>query len=143
MNNANKECNSTNYIEISPPKEFNFHECLIFLGRSNNECLHKIEDNYLYKLLKLNEELTLIKITYNNNKIIIKFPIHNPSEATKTQVEKYVWELFDLDRDISLFYEATKNDKVLSHLINKYYGLRVIGMPDLFEALTWLSWDNK
>lgn len=137
MNKSNKECTCANYIEISPPKEFNFHECLIFLGRSKNECLHEIEDNSLYKLLKLNEELILIKVTYTNNKIVIEFPAHNPSEVIKTKVEKYIWELFDLDRDISLFYEAIKNDKVLSPLINKYYGLRVIGMPDLFEALTW------
>jgi DNA-3-methyladenine glycosylase II len=127
----------TTYMELHPPKEFNFDECLIFLGRSNNECLHEIEDKALYKLLKLNDELILIKVTYNDNKIIIEFPAHKPNKVTRVCAAKYVWELFDLDRDISLFYEAVKNDKVLSVLTNKYYGLRVIGIPDLFEALAW------
>ncbi|MDF2857077.1 MAG: DNA-3-methyladenine glycosylase, partial [Neobacillus sp.] len=28
-------------IEIFPPKEFNFNECLVFLGRSEQEILHQ------------------------------------------------------------------------------------------------------
>ena len=54
----NNHYDGTTYMELLPPKEFNFNECLIFLGRSNNECLHEIEDNVLYKLLKLNFQLT-------------------------------------------------------------------------------------
>lgn len=137
LNNLNNYYDATTYIELFPPIEFSFHECLVFLNRSTNECLHEIEDNALFKLVKLNKELILLKVTYKNNKIIIEFPANKPKKITRTLVAKYIWELFDLDRDLSLFYETVKNDKVLSVLINKYYGLRVIGIPDLFEALAW------
>jgi DNA-3-methyladenine glycosylase II len=137
VDTINNYYDAITYVELFPPKEFSFNECLVFLNRSDNECLHEIEDNALFKLVKLNEELILLKATYNDNKIIIEFPANNPNKVARSLAAEYLWELFDLDKDLSLFYKSVKNDKVLSVLISKYYGLRVIGIPDLFEALAW------
>lgn len=30
------------HLDIFPPKEFNYEECLVFLGRSEQEVLHQI-----------------------------------------------------------------------------------------------------
>lgn len=56
--------NHGTFIDIYPPKEFNFDECLVFLGRSQEEVLHQIRDELLYKLIKVNGELILCRIGF-------------------------------------------------------------------------------
>lgn len=125
------------YIEIFPPKEFNFEECLIFLGRSNQEVLHQIKEGSVYKLLKGKESLILCKIGYTINSIKVEFPLSTPSIHARKKVGEYIWEWFDLDQDLGGFYQVASQDKVLKSLAHKYYGLRIMCIPDLFEALVW------
>lgn len=125
------------YIEIYPPKEFNFDECLIFLGRSNQEVLHQIKEGSVFKLIKVSESLILCKIGYTNDSIKVEFLLSPPSNDTREMVAEYIWEWFDLDQELRGFYQMASQDKVLKTLVHKYYGLRIIGIPDLFEALVW------
>ncbi|WP_105614409.1 DNA-3-methyladenine glycosylase 2 [Vallitalea okinawensis] len=124
-------------IEICPPKEFNFQECLVFLGRSDQEILHQIRDGYVYKLIKIKHLLILIKVGCSAQNLLIEFPITPPTMDIREEVASYIWEWFDLDQDISPFYKMAKQDRVLEQLVHSYYGLRIICIPDLFEALTW------
>ncbi|RDW15172.1 DNA-3-methyladenine glycosylase [Oceanobacillus arenosus] len=125
------------YIELYPPKEFNFEECLIFLGRSDLEVLHRMKAEFVYKLIKVDESLILCKIGYIDDCIKVEFPLNIPSIDAREQVAAYIWEWFDLDQDLVGFYQMAGQDKVLQPIVDKYYGLRIIGIPDLFEALVW------
>ena len=125
------------YIQIIPPKEFDFQECLVFLNRSNQELLHQMKDGHIYKLLKIDESLILVKLGYENHVIKVEFPNHQPSEESCRKVAEYVWEWFDLDSDLAGFYEMAAKDKVLNKMAQQYYGLRILCIPDLFEALIW------
>lgn len=125
------------YIEIFPPKEFNFEECLTFLDRSNLEVLHQIKEGAVYKLIKVNESLILCKIGFMDNVIKVEFPIGPPSIKFRQKVAEYIWEWFDLEQDLGGFYQVANQDKVLKNLAQKYYGLRIMCIPDLFEALVW------
>ncbi|MFJ7953361.1 DNA-3-methyladenine glycosylase 2 [Lysinibacillus sp. NPDC096418] len=125
------------YIEVWTPVEFDFSECLKFLARSDQEVLHKIDDDNLYKLLKINEESILCKISSNRTFIQVDFPLGTPTNSVRGKIAAYICEWFDLERDLSRFYEMASNDKILQPLAQKYYGLRMICMPDLFEALVW------
>jgi DNA-3-methyladenine glycosylase II len=125
------------YIEIYPPKEFNFEECLVFLGRSNQEMLHQIKKGSLYKLIKVNESLILCKIESINHSIKVEFPIGPSSFDSRKKAAEYIWEWFDLQQELGEFYQLAGQDKVLMALVDKYYGLRIICIPDLFEALVW------
>lgn len=129
--------NHGSFIEIQPPKVFDFEECLVFLGRSNEEVLHQIRDGLLYKLIKVNGELILCKIGFRQPVIHIEFPVHALSITNHEEVAAYIWEWFDLDQDLSHFYEMASQDKVLHKVYKNYYGLRMMCIPDLFEALTW------
>ncbi|MEM9820427.1 MAG: DNA-3-methyladenine glycosylase [Bacteroidota bacterium] len=51
--------------------------------------------------------------------------------------KKYVSDWLDLDRDLGPFYALGEKDKILAPLVRQFYGLRLIGIPDLFEALAW------
>ncbi len=125
------------YIEIDTPLAFNFAQCLVFLGRSEQENLHRITDGYLYKLLKFDEEFVLCKIGCKPNSMHIDFPLTSPSKDTRENIAVYLWEWFDLERGLSSFYKMAHKDTILQPLAQKYDGLRMIGMPDLFEALVW------
>jgi DNA-3-methyladenine glycosylase II len=125
------------YIEIYPPAEFNFEECLIFLGRSSLEVLYQINEGFVYKLIKVKESLILCKIGFSNDAIKVEFPISPLSIHGRKIVAEYIWEWFDLDQDLGEFYQLASQDRVLKKLAHKYYGLRIICIPDLFEALVW------
>lgn len=129
--------NHGTFIEIYPPKEFNFDECLVFLGRSQEEVLHQIRDELLYKLIKVNGELILCRIGFAQLVIHVDFPLQPLSITSHEEIASYIWEWFDLDQDLSLFYEVAKQDKILQQIHKRYYGLRMMCIPDLFEALTW------
>lgn len=125
------------YLEIYPPKEFNFEECLIFLGRSEQEVLHQIKDKAIYKLIKVKESFILCKIEYINHCIKVEFPYGDPSIVERKKVGEFIWEWFDLDQDLGQFYQMARNDKILTKPVEKYAGLRIMCIPDLFEALVW------
>lgn len=125
------------FVEIYPPKEFNFEECLIFLGRSNQEALHQIKEGFVYKLIKVDESLILCKIGYINYSIKVEFPVSTPSIHSRKKAAEYIWEWFDLDQNLEEFYQMTGKDKVLKKIAHKYYGLRIMCIPDLFEVLAW------
>lgn len=125
------------YIEIYPPKEFSFEECLLFLGRSDLEVLHQIKEGFVYKLINVNEALILCKIGFVNSSLKVQFPISNTSSKDRQKVAEFIWEWFDLEQDLSEFYQMASQDKILKNLAHNYYGLRIMCIPDLFEALVW------
>ncbi|OIK15065.1 DNA-3-methyladenine glycosylase [Bacillus sp. MUM 13] len=125
------------YIEIYPPEEFNFEECLIFLKRSDLEVLHHINEGAVYKLIKVNGSQILCKIEFINNVMKIEFPLGSPSAQLRKKAAEFIWEWYDLEQNLGAFYQMAAQDKVLKNLVRKYYGLRMMCIPDLFEALVW------
>lgn len=132
-----KWTNHEQSVEIFPPKEFNFKECLCFLNRSDQEILHEINDGILSKLVKVNGDLILIELSWSSVSIIVNLPHSNQSILVRKKIVAYIWEWFDLDRDLSSFYILAAQDKVLHNLACQYNGLRMICIPDLFEAIVW------
>jgi DNA-3-methyladenine glycosylase II len=124
-------------IEIQQPEAFRFKECLVFLGRSDLELLHVVKDQYLMKYVKVNNEQVLLKISSKNNSLIVEFPLGETSANSKMEAARFIIDWLDLKRDLSNFYEIASKDLILQPLAEKYHGLRIIGIPDLFEALTW------
>jgi len=124
-------------IEIVPPAEFCYQECFIYLDRSKQEILHQIHNEQLLKLISIEGTLILLVISFADHKIRVDFPLGVPSAHARSAVATYVWDLFDLDTNLSEFYEQAAQDSILQPLVNRYYGLRIVQIPDLFEALTW------
>ncbi|WP_163100536.1 DNA-3-methyladenine glycosylase family protein [Peribacillus alkalitolerans] len=125
------------YIKLVPPAEFSFSECLTFLGRSSQEILHVLMDDAFYKLIKVHDESILIKVFREEHYLRIEFPATIPNQEFRLLAAQYVWELLDLSQDLQSFYKVARKDPILSPLIKKHFGLRIIGIPDLFEALCW------
>jgi DNA-3-methyladenine glycosylase II len=122
------------------PKEFNFEENINYLARSSNECLFHIEKNRVSKAIPIGAETLIIEVcSEDDNYLIIRFLGERKptSTITREEVARYVREWFDLDRDIHPFYSMAKEDPLLGPAVDSFYGLRIIGIPDLFEALCW------
>ncbi len=75
----------------------------------------------------------------NNKQMNIHFLNDSrPIEKWKREeVVNYIYDWFDLNNDLMPFFEMAKTDPLLKMPAQKFYGLRVIGIPDLFEALCW------
>jgi len=125
-------------ININSPTEFSFNECYTFINRSLYECLHIASQNRIRKLLKISGKFFLIEITEKSkNKIGIKFLNSKPSAEKISYVKNYVHDWLDLSCDLKPFYKFAEQDKLLKKIALKYSGPRLIGIPDLFEAMTW------
>lgn len=97
------------------PEKFSFSECLAFLNRSDNECLHAVEGEKIRKLLRVNKKLLLIEISEaDKKKLQIDFLNSAPDETVKNLVEEYVKEWFDLSYDMNSF---TRWQKRMGYLI--------------------------
>jgi len=125
------------YIEIDVPKEFSFEQCLVYLNRSDNECLHKIKEGEFYKLIKIEDINVLIIISTGIKKLRITFVNKVTAKWLRAQVAKYAWDMFDLGTDLTDFYKLAKEDSILKLLIHKYKGLRIIKINDMFETICW------
>ncbi|MGP4078762.1 DNA-3-methyladenine glycosylase family protein [Pseudalkalibacillus sp. R45] len=126
-------------ITIQPPREFSFAETLHYLRRSPAECMHLVEDEKVYKLLQFEGKTMIIEISENEDGTIrVDFVKDAPDSAIAYQhVADYIEEWFDLRTNLKPYYEMAERDRLLRDLAHAFHGLRVIGVPDLFEALCW------
>jgi len=124
-------------IEISLPKPFSFKECLRFLARSDQEVLHQVEEGAVLKLLKVDGELILCKVTSTGEALNVAFLNTSPSTRARVCVADFMVEWFDLEQDLSGFMEVAGRDPFLKPFAERYEGMRILCIPDLFEALVW------
>jgi len=119
------------------PDIFLFTECLHFLDRDYDDCLYSIEDDRVIKPLLIDGVQTLFKITDASDRLKIELLAGEPSKAIVEEAARYVTDWFDLERNLHPFYQLLENHDPLSYMAAKYYGLRLMRIPDLFEALCW------
>ncbi|MGE7941787.1 DNA glycosylase [Lysinibacillus xylanilyticus] len=127
-------------IVITLPENFDMNANLGYLTREKNECMFEIENDTITKVIAIGEIRSLVQVSViNNEQMVVQFLNESrPSEKWKREeIVKYIHEWFDLDNDLTPFYEMAKADPLLNMPAQKFYGLRVIGIPDLFEALCW------
>ena len=120
--------------KIPIPINFSFQECLWFLDRNYDDCLHEVGQNLVRKLLSFEGIPTLIEIHEESNYLVINVLSGKNSE---NEIIEFVKEWFDIDRDLTDFYELLGQDAELAYMNLDYKGLRLLGIPDLFEALCW------
>jgi DNA-3-methyladenine glycosylase II len=124
-------------IHLPVPDEFSYEMNFQFLERSPRELLHRLEKNAVIKLVKYGDEKILFQVKPGDQKLTVEFLNGDPSKTGKHYVRQFVTEWFDLENDLKPFYALASKDKLLSGLIKKYFGYRIMGQPDLFESLVW------
>ncbi len=122
-------------IEMPFPSLFSFQECLWFLDRNYDECLHSIQDQVLWKCLEIRGQKRLLKIFAQDQTlhVVVREGLHSEVSA----IEDYLKIWFDWERNLAPFYELLQKDADLAFMAKAYRGLRLVAIPDLFEALCW------
>jgi DNA-3-methyladenine glycosylase II len=91
----------------------------------------------VFKLIKIGEENILFRIKPYHRSIHVEVLNSTLNDTVRTKLSDYIKEWFDLDKDLKPFYALASANKVLKALIEKFYGYRIVGQPDLFESLVW------
>ena len=86
------------------------------------------------KVIKAEDSFGLIEIGERDKYLYINILKGNISESL---VVNFVKEWFDLERNIVPFYELLKKDLDFAPMTSHFNGLRLLGIPDAFEALCW------
>ncbi len=97
--------------------------------------MHRVERDAVRRLFPGNKSPQLIEIRENATHLLIDCIKGNFSEPH--HIRRFVVEWLDLDRDINPFYRLLQQDPDLSDLAHQFRGFRMVGIPDLFEALVW------
>lgn len=110
---------------------------LTFLRRSPRELLHLVDDDGVWKALKLDQEKFVVRVGLTDHGVAGEIVGGKPSKRFYTYAEQYLREWFDLDTDLNAFYAAASKDKIMSVLTEQFKGYRIIGQPDLYESISW------
>lgn len=108
-----------------------------FLQRSPRELLHRCGEGSVTKLVQIQNNPVLFKLSPQKNKLKVEILSGKLNPATTAELTEFVREWFDLETDLKPFYEMAASDKLLKKVTQKYHGYRIIGQPDLFESLVW------
>lgn len=123
---------------IPAPKEFSFQQCLHFLRRSPDELLHTCDNCGVEKVISVNGKAVLFSVRIDEKQqLSVSVLNHTASASIKQSIISYIETWFDLKTDLVPFYKMASKDPVLKPLVKKYFGYRVVSMPDLFESLSW------
>lgn len=122
---------------ITPPPYFSFQACLHFLNRNPLECLHLVENGKVLKALPTSSGNVLFQLEETPQQEIGIQILSPESGDSYEEVLAFVRLWMDLDRDLKPFYALADQDTLLAPLAYAYKGLRMIRIPDLFEALSW------
>lgn len=122
-------------IQLLKPPLFSFQECLWFLNRNYDDCLYEVTEHSVIKLVKLNDITVLFEVTETATHLAIS--ILNGAEPDTDLLKNYVHDWFDLDKDLTTFYQLLQKEPDLAYMVKEYHGLRLIGISDLFESLCW------
>jgi DNA-3-methyladenine glycosylase II len=122
---------------IPKPPLFSFSECLWFLNRSYDECLHHITESSVTKAIFIDGQTIVITVTANEDNILINVGLDNLTPQTEDGILTYINEWFDLKRNIEPFYGALGLHPALAYMATEFAGLRQMNIPDVFEAICW------
>jgi DNA-3-methyladenine glycosylase II len=122
-------------MNIALPKNFNFSECLWFLDRGFDECMHQVADGKVRKLFEIENQKVLVEVSYKDEFLKVETLCGELKDEKK--LKEIISDWFDLERDLSPFYDLLKQDADIAFLSEKYAGLRLMAIPDIFEVMCW------
>jgi DNA-3-methyladenine glycosylase II len=122
-------------LSIPIPENFSFKECLWFLDRGFDDCLHKVQDGSVTKLLRIGYQgHSLLSISESDGALRVDLL---KGEARESEIVSYITEWLHLEGNVAPLKAIARQDADLEQLVEKYWGLRLISIPDLFEVLCW------
>ncbi|MCQ4087836.1 DNA-3-methyladenine glycosylase [Saccharibacillus sp. JS10] len=132
--------NDGNDLLLQVPTEFSFTQNYDHLSTATNESLYTLKDGAIYKAIAVGNVDTVVAITPEDAAHLRIRWIDEPqvqNEMLRAGVARYVYDWFDLGTDLKPFYKMAEQDELLRQAVASFYGLRNMGIPDLYEAICW------
>ena len=120
---------------IRTPDDFSFPENLEYLSRSADECMFHIQDSRVTRAIEVDGKPVLFVMEENPDGILVT--LAGEGDGVKAGVERFIRDWLDLGRELVPFYELGERDPLLREAVRRHRGLRVVGIPDLFETFVW------
>jgi DNA-3-methyladenine glycosylase II len=105
--------------------------------------MHTVKGNAILKALRVEGQAMLIRITADKDCLQAEIlGGGNRLQVTGDRhwgefIKNYIAGWLDLERELAPFYQLLGRDKRLAYMCSAFRGLRLIGIVDLFEALSW------
>jgi DNA-3-methyladenine glycosylase II len=128
---------NTSVILIPIPALFCFQECVWFLNRNYDDCLHVIEGDVIFKAIDIEGQAVLFCVRENISFLEVNILAGEASLEVKEYLNAYIREWFDMERDVQPFYDLLVREGRLAYMVDEFRGLRLIGISNLFEAVCW------
>lgn len=118
---------------------FDWQSIIGYLNREPNEIMYQVTNKgAVRRAFKCENIKYLIEITYHSHHLLVNVLSGiGPSTDIKDKIVPFIKEWFDTETDLDLFYTLAENDDILDTLVEEFSGLRLVGMPDFYEAITW------
>jgi len=78
-----------------------------------------------------------VRVSQKGEVLLIELQKERVSDSDLEAVKAKITEWFDLNRNLTPFYKLLTQHSVLSHFVKDYYGSRLVGISDLYEAICW------
>ncbi len=127
----------TDRVIVHTPPDFSFPECLAYLSRSADECMFHIEGETVTRALEVDGQPVVFSMSEDPDGISVEFKQGRPDGKAGEEVSAFIRDWLDLGRDLTPFYELAEGDPLLRQAVREHRGLRVVGIPDLFETFVW------
>lgn len=124
-------------ILISKPQNFSFKECLWFLDRNYDDCLYHVSATSVVKPLRVNGHKVIFELKEKGQELVADVIWNESGDDYSKVITAYVNDWLDLERDLSGFYQLLKGHTAFDYMPEEFAGLRLIGIPDVFEAICW------
>lgn len=125
---------------LAVPSIFSWSKILKYLMRDPHEIAYRVEKRRIRRGFLIDGVKVLCEITYHPRLKNLSVAILNGvvcSDSIRAQLTAFISYWLDLDQDLSAFYDMAQTDPILHSVVKKQAGLRLVGIPDLFEALVW------
>jgi len=124
-------------ILLPQPPLFSFSECRWFLDRGYDECLHRFEGDTIVKTVRIDGAPLVFAMRSQGKHLVIEILHGAPGAKTREQLRSWISGWLDLGRNLQPFYAQLKAHPRLAWMAKDFRGLRLIGIPDLYESLCW------
>ena len=125
------------FLTALPP--FNF-ELSAQIFSDGDPHVRRYEKGRFRQVIRIGGKLALVSVesvgTVENPRLSVEIKAdHKLTEADKENAGKTVNHLFNLDFDLTMFYEEARNDAVMARLTRQLFGLKSPTTQFAFEAL--------
>ncbi|WP_276352397.1 DNA-3-methyladenine glycosylase 2 [Cohnella caldifontis] len=125
---------------LNAPPGFSFDHTFAYLARSTNECLFLTDSDSVTRCIPAAGAKPIVNIRASENgglRINVRGVAPSRLDDARKEIAAYVGDWLDLRTDLSPFLELASRDPLLQTAVRRFAGLRLVGVPDLFEAVAW------